>query len=179
MTAEGHRLVGKTSGLPKEQRIYHGFVKPRELDHDADLYKVYEKAAQEIRDKGGRSIRVRLDFELKESVNCAKEAAGRPLPEDERSRQLQAVAEELGLTVDGTAIHLPDIQIEFENRDGGIEKQNLELLSQNYRETGYARTALHFWESCGTIYLKRWHQPLERLESPRSILRGPRYLGPQ
>jgi DNA-binding PadR family transcriptional regulator len=135
LTAEGHRIARQASSLPKEQRIYHGFVKPKELDHDADLYKVYEKAAQEIREKGGKPIRVRLDFELKESVNRAKEAAGR-LPEDERGRLLQAVAEEHGLTGDGTIIHLPDIQIEFENRDGGIERQNLELLSRNYREAG-------------------------------------------
>ncbi len=135
LTAEGHQIARKTSGVPKEQRIYHGFVKLKELDHDADLYKVYEKAAQEIREKGGRPTRVRLDFELRESVNRAKEAAER-LPEGARRRLLQAVAEEHGLTVNGTTIHLPDIQIEFENRDGGVERQNLELLSRNYREEG-------------------------------------------
>ncbi len=135
LTAEGHRMARKVTGLAKEQRIYHGFVKPKELDHDTDLYKVYEKAAQEIRNEGGKPLRVRLDFELKESVNLAREAAGR-LPEEERSRLLQAVAEQHGLTVDGTTIHLPDIQIEFENRGGGIERQNLELLTRNYREAG-------------------------------------------
>ena len=93
------------------------------------------KLLEEIQEKGGKPTQVRLDYELKESVNRAKEAAGR-LPEDERRRLLQAVAEEHGLTVDGTTIHLPDIQIEFENRDGGVERQNLELLSRNYREAG-------------------------------------------
>ena len=80
---------------------------------------------------------MRLDFELKESINRAKEAAGR-LPEDERRRLLQAVAEEHGLTVDGTTIHLPDIQVEYENRDGEVERQNLELLSRNYREARHS-----------------------------------------
>src|SRR5258708_27636601 len=47
LTAEGHRIVRKASGLPEEQRLYQGFVKPKELDHDADLYKVYQKAAEE------------------------------------------------------------------------------------------------------------------------------------
>jgi hypothetical protein len=135
LTAEGHRIVRKAIGLPKDQRIYHGFVKPRELDHDADLYKVFQKAAEEIREKGGKPARVRLDFELKESINRAKEAAGR-LSEDERKRFLRAVAEEHGLTIDGTTIHLPDIQVEYETRDGGVERQNLELLSRNYREEG-------------------------------------------
>src|SRR5258708_39315018 len=85
LTAEGHRIVRKASGLPEEQRLYQGFVKPKELDHDADLYKVYQKAAEEVREKGGKLMRVRLDFELKESINRAKEAA-RHLSGAERKR---------------------------------------------------------------------------------------------
>ena len=135
LTAEGQRVVRKASGIPEDQRIYHGFVKPKELDHDADLYKVYQKAAEEIREEGGKPTRVRLDFELKESINRAKEAAGH-LSGDERRRLLTAVAEEHGLSIDDTTIHLPDIQVEYETRDGGVERQNLELLSRNYREDG-------------------------------------------
>jgi len=135
LTEQGQRVVRKASGLPKEQRLYHGFVKPRELDHDADLYKVYQKAAQEIRERGGRPTRVRLDFELKEVVNRAKEAARR-LPEHERAKLLSEVAREQELTIDGTKIQLPDVQVEYETREGKIERENLELLSQNYREAG-------------------------------------------
>jgi hypothetical protein len=135
LTAEGQRVVRIASGLPKEQRIYFGFVKPKELDHDADLYKVYQKAAEEIRGKGGKPLRVRLDFELKESINRAKEAAGH-MSGDERRRLLATVAAEQGLTIDNGTIHLPDIQVEYETRDGEAERQNLELLSRNYREEG-------------------------------------------
>jgi hypothetical protein len=135
LTAEGQRIVRKASGLPEDQRIYHGFVKLRELDHDADLYKVYQKAVEQIHEKGGKSTRVRLDFELKESINREKERAGR-LPESERGNWLKAVADEHGLTIQGTTIHLPDIQIEYETTDGRVERENLELLSQNYREQG-------------------------------------------
>jgi hypothetical protein len=135
LTADGQRIVRKASGLPEEQKLYHGFVKPKELDHDADLYKVYQKAAEEIREKGGKPTRVRLDFELKESINRAKEAAGH-MSEDERRRLLATVAHEQGLTLDDGTIHLPDIQVEYETREGGIERQNLELLSRNYREQG-------------------------------------------
>src|SRR5467141_4598526 len=135
LTAEGQRIVRKASGLPEEQKLYHGFVKPKELDHDADLYKVYQKAAEEIREKGGKPTRVWLDFELKESINRAKEAARR-MSEDKRRRLLTTVAEEHGLSIDDTTIHLPDIQVEYETRDGGVETQNLELLSRNYREDG-------------------------------------------
>lgn len=135
LTGEGLRMVRKASGLREEQRLYHGFLKPRELDHDADLYKVYQKAASELRQKGGRPLRVRLDFELKQEINRAKEAA-RKLSREERAALLRALAEENGLRAEGTSIHLPDIQIEYETQDGRIARENLELLSQNYREEG-------------------------------------------
>jgi hypothetical protein len=135
LTGEGLRMVRKASGFREEQKLYHGFVKPRELDHDADLYKVYQKAANEVRQKGGKPLRVRLDFELKQEINRAKEAA-RKLSGEERATLLRAVAEENGLRVEGSSIHLPDIQLEYETRDGRIERENLELLSQNYREEG-------------------------------------------
>jgi len=135
LTAEGQRIVRKAGGLREDQRVYHGFVKPKELDHDADLYKVYQKAAEEIREKGGKPIRVRLDFELKESINRAKEVSRR-LSKDERRRLLATVAEEQGLTLDNGTIHLPDIQVEYETREGAVERENLELLSRNYREAG-------------------------------------------
>ncbi|MGC1618562.1 MAG: hypothetical protein WA765_08730 [Candidatus Acidiferrum sp.] len=135
LTGEGHRIVSKASGLGESQRYYHGFVKPKELDHDADLYKVYQKAVQEIQEKGGKPLRVRLDFELKESINRAREAAGR-MSGEERTRLLNAIARQNGLAIKGTTIHLPDIQVEYQTREGQIERENLELLSKNYREDG-------------------------------------------
>jgi hypothetical protein len=141
LTGEGLGIVKKASGLRKDQRLYHGFVKPRELDHDADLYKVYQKAASELREKGGRPLRVRLDFQLKQEINRAKEAARR-LSKEERAVLLRAIAEENGLRIEGSSIHLPDIQIEYKTRDGRIERENLELLSQNYREEGMRTKAL-------------------------------------
>jgi len=135
LTEQGHQIVRKASGLREEQRIYHGFVKPKELDHDADLYKVYQKAVQEIQEKGGKPLRVRLDFELKESLNRAKEEARR-LSDKERAIRLRTVAKENSLAIEGTTIHLPDLQVEYETREGHVERENLELLSRNYREDG-------------------------------------------
>jgi hypothetical protein len=133
LTKQGRRLVREKGGLPREQRIYHGFVKRRELDHDADLYKVYQKAVERLHEKGCNPTRVWLDFELKESINRAKESAKR-LSREERETLLQAVAQEHGLTAKGVTIHLPDMQIEYETTDGRMERENLELLSRNYRE---------------------------------------------
>jgi len=135
LTEQGARLVKKAGALRPDQKIYHGFVKAKELDHDADLYKVYQRAAQRMAEKGGKAVRVRLDFELKESINQAR-AAAEDLPGDMRERWRAAVAQEHGLTTEGATIHLPDIQVEYHMPDGRIERENLELVSGNYREQG-------------------------------------------
>jgi DNA-binding PadR family transcriptional regulator len=135
LTERGHRIVRKASGLPEGQRLYHGFVKPKDLDHDADLYKVYQKAVMEIQEKGAKPLRVRLDFELLELINRVIKASER-LSHEERAIRLRAIAEENGLTLKGATIHLPDIQVEYETRDGNVERENLELISKNYGVDG-------------------------------------------
>jgi hypothetical protein len=56
LTKAGHRLLKKTNQLSDDQPIYHGLVKPREVKHDADLYRLYQKEAARIeRAEAGRS----------------------------------------------------------------------------------------------------------------------------
>ena len=132
LTEEGHRVLRKTGALPAGQRIYHGFVKTREIDHDADLYKLYQKAAEDIRNRGGQPRKVRLDFELKAAVNRERNAASQ-LPNGRRANWLNAVAQQHGLTMRGSRIQVPDMQIEYETREGEIARANVELVSENYR----------------------------------------------
>lgn len=135
LTKEGRRIARKATGLPKDQALYHGFVKPREIEHDADLYKVYQQAAEEIRRQCGKPLRVRLDFELKGAVQRERNAV-KGLPQEEQTRRLGAFARERNLAMNGTRIHVPDLQLEYETRDGELERTNLELVSGNYRNEG-------------------------------------------
>jgi hypothetical protein len=48
------RIENRIAG--KDQALYFGFAKPREAHHDADLYRLYQKAADKIR----RNLRVVL-----------------------------------------------------------------------------------------------------------------------
>jgi DNA-binding PadR family transcriptional regulator len=149
LTERGHRIVRKTSGLPKQQRTYHGFVKAREINHDADLYKIYQQAAREVRDKGGKPLKVRLDFELKAAVQREKQGT-KNLPEEQRRERLECFARERGLAISGTTIHVPDVQMEYETRNQELERANLELVSENYRSEGIRGKA----ESGFTIYAR-------------------------
>jgi len=135
LTETGHRLVRKLGAIPKEQKTYHGFVKPREINHDADLYAVYQQAAEEIRERGGAPGRVRLDFEMKADVQRARDAV-KSLPEQEQTKRLRTFAQEHGLAMRGATLHVPDVQLEYETREGEFDRANLELVSENYRTDG-------------------------------------------
>ena len=60
------RLAHETGKFPLEQKLYHGLVKPREVEHDTQIYRAYLKEAGQIERAGGKNLRVELDFELKQ-----------------------------------------------------------------------------------------------------------------
>jgi len=55
LTAEGQRIVRKASGLPEEQSFITGSLNPRSSTTNADLYKVYQKAAERDSREGGKT----------------------------------------------------------------------------------------------------------------------------
>src|ERR1700737_4453133 len=69
LTKEGTKLLRADRFLPEDQAVYYGFVKPKEANHDADIYRLYQKEIIKILDQGGRNPRVVLDFELKKNLN--------------------------------------------------------------------------------------------------------------
>ncbi len=60
LTKEGKRFVRHHNFVLKEQALYHGFRKPKELAHDAALYRLYQRIATEIEMNGGKVRRVIL-----------------------------------------------------------------------------------------------------------------------
>src|SRR6266513_6263194 len=93
LTKNGHRFLTDTQSAGKGQVLYHGFTKPREANHDADLYRLYQKAAEKIEEQGGRNLRVVLDYEMKKRLyhDLAKLGPGKP-----SSEQKHLVAERHG-----------------------------------------------------------------------------------
>ena len=74
LTREGAAVARQT--VADSQAIYDGFVKPREVPHDAALYRMYQAEAARIEGTGGRVQRVVLDYELKRQVQHDLQAAG-------------------------------------------------------------------------------------------------------
>jgi hypothetical protein len=68
LTKQGQGFLQRQGLVPEDQTIYSGLVKPKEANHDASLYRLYQKVAGEIERNGGKVIRVQLDYELKEKL---------------------------------------------------------------------------------------------------------------
>src|SRR5207245_2671075 len=70
LTKKGHRVSTDTRSAGKGQVLYHGFTKPRETNHDADLYRLYQKASEQLDVQGGRNVRVRRNYEIEKQTHA-------------------------------------------------------------------------------------------------------------
>jgi len=139
LTKNGHRFLVQTQRAGKSQALYRGFVKPREAHHDADLYRLYQKAAEKIEREGGRNLRVVLDYELKKRLYRDLAKCGK---ERKSASAKHAVAETHGLKLVRGKIPVPDVRIEYETPDGERARVDLELATGHYRLRNLAEKVL-------------------------------------
>ncbi len=138
LTKTGHRLLRKTNQLPDDQPIYHGLVKPREVKHDADLYRLYQKEAARIERSGGRPVRVLFDHELKRNLSRDLALLGPKKDDPDRKQQ---VAEKHRLQVVNGKIPVPDLRVEYETPELELRHVDLELATRDYRPRAMAEKA--------------------------------------
>jgi DNA-binding MarR family transcriptional regulator len=140
LTKQGQRLIRKHRFAPDDQAIYSGLVKPKETDHDADLYRMYYKAADEIERKGGKVLQNQLDYELKEKLyqrlGCAQ-ARG----DGESQRLKESFARDLHLPVVRGKVSFPDLRIEYATQEMEIARVDLELATRHYHAGHLAEKA--------------------------------------
>jgi DNA-binding MarR family transcriptional regulator len=138
LTKKGARLVRNSGRVRDEQALYHGFAKPREAKHDADLYRLYQAQTESIARGGGRPTRVILDYELKRELNRDLAA----VPADQLTDEArEEIAERHGLAVVDGKIPLPDLRIEYDTADMEHHQLDLELATRNYRPRALAEKA--------------------------------------
>ena len=138
LTKAGHRLLTKTDQLPDDQPIYHGLVKPREVKHDADLYRLYQKEVARIERGGGRPVRVLLDYELKRNLNHDLALLGSEKNDLDRKGE---VAEKHDLQLVNGKIPVPDLRVEYETSELELRHVDLELATRDYRPRAMAAKA--------------------------------------
>jgi hypothetical protein len=124
---EAHRIPD----VRRAQSFHAGLVKPREIAHDSQLYRLYQAEAERIEGEGGRVTRVVLDYELKRVYQAFLNRPDRP-DDGDRSDEIEAFAAASGLPIIDGHLELPDLRIEFEGANGRSEYRDVELVTEHY-----------------------------------------------
>jgi hypothetical protein len=134
LTPAGRKMARQTSGLAEDQKLYSGLVKPREVEHDTQIYRAYLKEAERIERTGGTNLRVRLDFELKAEIQKAMYAERKAGPDRDLAEIKQQVADRFELPFTDGSIQVPDARIEYDLDQGARSgHQDIEVLTAAYR----------------------------------------------
>lgn len=112
--------------------------RPRELTHDAQVYRAYLKEAERLREQGASIRRVVLDSELKreyqqflqERNRGRSDSDGRP---DRTPDEIHRWALKHNLPEQDGHVQFPDARIECEDRDGRLRTEDLEVETLHYR----------------------------------------------
>jgi hypothetical protein len=121
----------------RHQEFYAGVNRPRELNHDAKLYRAYLRAEKRLREEGAEVRRVVLEQELKreyqeflqEHNRDRSDSDGRP---DRDSREIEQWAHDHDLPYFDDQVHFPDFRFEYEV-DGLERHEDIEVLTAHYR----------------------------------------------
>ena len=132
---ERHRRDRPDDG---RQVYYAGFVKPRELSHDAQLYRAYARAAERLRAEGATVTRVILDYELKRDYqrflhDVKRERRRQAHDADHEPAAVARWAAERDLPVIDGHVHFPDVRVEYQRPDGERAIDDLEVVTPHYR----------------------------------------------
>ncbi len=131
LTRRGKQIVSSGDNASGQQ-FYAGLVKPGEVQHDAAIYRMYQREVKRIEGFGGKIRRIVLDYELKRKV-FAPLAKARALPTPEYHRRQAEIARQSNLKVVRGKIPLPDLRIEYDTAAGQRTHVDLELATHHYR----------------------------------------------
>ena len=111
-------------------RVWSGFVRPRELAHDAAVSDLVLSVRDRVEACGGAVRGVRMEAELKGALARAEEAAGGGRRARRKARLGAATA--LGVAVVDGEVHLPDAVIEVTDDAGREVGIQLEVATGKY-----------------------------------------------
>ena len=149
LTSDGRELLEASrlerNGEPRQ--AFHGrLCRPRELSHDMQVYRAYQREADDIHAEGGRVVRVVLDHELKREYQLFLQEPNRGDAQSDgrpgRSRdEAHEWADQHDLPWFDDQAHFPDCRIEYEDRYGRDQHRDVEITTPHYRGAHAAATA--------------------------------------
>ena len=134
---ESHRR-DRDGSRDHSQAFYADLKKPREVEHDAQIYRAYEREAERLHERGARVERVVLDYELKreyqqflqERNRGRADSDGRP---DRDDSEIEDWAREHDLPYSDGHVQVPDARIEYVDVDGRLDHLDIEVVTLHYR----------------------------------------------
>ncbi|MDQ2946958.1 MAG: hypothetical protein M3Y27_13615 [Acidobacteriota bacterium] len=135
LTKAGKQLAESNplrAGIVPGQQLWSQFVKPREIRHDAALYRLFQAERGAIERGGGTVTNVVLDYQIKQRLFPERERARRTMTPEQFKNYLPDLAEAHGLKMICDTMPIPDLRIEYSAANGEQEKVDLELATKNY-----------------------------------------------
>jgi hypothetical protein len=128
------------------QEFYADLKKPREVEHDSQVFRAYLREAGRLGERGARIDRVVLDYELKreyqqwlhERDRDRGDADGRP---DRTAHEVEEWAHDHDLPYFNDQVHFPDVRIEYQEPDGRWDHEDVEVTTVHYRGSRGAAAA--------------------------------------
>ena len=120
------------------QAFYAGVKRERELEHDVQVYRAFEREAERLEERGARIDRVVVDYELKrdyqkwlhERDRDRDDYDGHP---DREASEIEQWAHDHDLPYFDEQVHFPDARIQYEDADGRWDHVDVEVVTVHYR----------------------------------------------
>jgi hypothetical protein len=148
LTKEGRSLLEHHRGRDQgdRQTFWSGLKREREREHDLQVYRAYEREAGRLADRGGSVERVILDHELKREYQSWLHERDRDRSDydghpDRTDEEIREWAHEHDLPYFDEEVHFPDLRIEYRDRDGREEHEDIEVTTEHYRGAHAASVA--------------------------------------
>jgi len=148
LTREGRSLLEhhRDRDQGDRQTFWHGVKRERELEHDVQVYRAYERAADRLAGRDAWIERVMLDHELKREYQSWLHERDRDRTDydghpDRTDDEIRGWAHEHDLPYFDDEVHFPDLRIEYRDRDGREEHEDIEVTTEHYRGAHAASVA--------------------------------------
>ncbi len=154
LTKAGRGLLERhrDRGQGDRQRFWDGLKREREREHDLQVYRAYERAAERLSERGARVERVVLDHELKREYQRWLHERDRDRPDydghpDRTDEEIREWARDHDLPYFNDEVHFPDLRIEYREADGRWDHDDIEVTTEHYRG-GHAASVAQSGFSC-------------------------------
>jgi DNA-binding MarR family transcriptional regulator len=148
LTKEGRSLIEshRARDQADRQTFYNGVKRERELGHDLQVYRAYERHAERLAERGAHVERVMLDYELKREYQQWLHERDRDRPDydghpDRTEEEIRDWALAHDLPYFDEEVHFPDLRIEYQEADGRWDHDDIEVVTEHYRGAHRASVA--------------------------------------